>query len=353
VSCKTLAGTPFLLIGEYMKILIVSGFLGTGKTTFIKELIRRTGTLPVILENEYGENDLDVRELSTVGEMKILEFMEGCVCCTKKDSFVNSVLTISASLNPEYLVVEPTGVGKLGNILDNIRQISYEQIQLLRPVVVLTPRSFFQNLSDWPDIYKDQIKNAGIIVLSKVEKEAVDVIAKVVSTIKSINPEVEILSEHYTKMDTEWWMSLMRLEGELPPPEVSENTDEVEQITMKQVSLHNIGELVCLLEDILRCRFGNIVRSKGVLRVGDEMIRFDLADKLFTISGNDTKEAPTQCVFIGSDLCAKPLCERLYTTLAREGLSGRPHWKKKKPTYLRGKALKQARVDCKERKLYT
>ena len=112
----------FFKIIPTMKVLIVSGFLGAGKTTFIKELVRRSGTRPVIMENEYGENNLDARELSAIQsppptagaadaspspasgggqEMKILEFMEGCVCCTMKDSFVNSVLTIFSGLAPE------------------------------------------------------------------------------------------------------------------------------------------------------------------------------------------------------------------------------------------------------------
>ncbi|MBP5212138.1 MAG: GTP-binding protein, partial [Pyramidobacter sp.] len=73
-----------------MKILIISGFLGAGKTTFIKELIRRTGIRPVVLENEYGRNNIDALDLQQSqqdsGELKVLEFMEGCVCCTMKDS---------------------------------------------------------------------------------------------------------------------------------------------------------------------------------------------------------------------------------------------------------------------------
>ena len=88
-----------------MKVLIVSGFLGAGKTTFIKEAILRSGKKPVVLENEYGDTDLDRQSIGQVGELEILEFMEGCVCCTKKDTFVNTVLTISAGLDPEYLIV--------------------------------------------------------------------------------------------------------------------------------------------------------------------------------------------------------------------------------------------------------
>ena len=89
-----------------MKILLVSGFLGAGKTTFIKELIKRTGTHPVIMENEYGDNNLDSLELrndaAREDDIQVMEFMEGCVCCTMKDSFANSVFTIFSSLDPEY-----------------------------------------------------------------------------------------------------------------------------------------------------------------------------------------------------------------------------------------------------------
>ena len=155
-----------------MNILIVSGFLGAGKTTFIKELIRRTGTNPVILENEYGDNTIDAVELrsSKPGEKKleILEFMEGCVCCTMKDSFVNSVLTVYSGLSPEYLIIEPTGVGKLSNIINNIRPLLHGDIRLLKPVVVITPRSFTQNMNEWGDLTKIRLRMQRLLSFQNV-----------------------------------------------------------------------------------------------------------------------------------------------------------------------------------------
>ena len=137
-----------------MKILIISGFLGAGKTTFIKELIRRTGIRPVVLENEYGRNNIDALDLQqsqqNSGDLRVLEFMEGCVCCTMKDSFVNSVLTIFTGLTPDYLIVEPTGVGRLSNILENLRPLLHGGVSLLRPVVVLSPPTYQQNMAEWP-----------------------------------------------------------------------------------------------------------------------------------------------------------------------------------------------------------
>ena len=103
-----------------MKILIVSGFLGAGKTTLIKEMANKTKRDFVIMENEYGDVDIDSNMLKDEG-MNIWELTEGCVCCSMKQDFATSILTIANSLDPEFLIVEPTGVAKLGNIINNIK----------------------------------------------------------------------------------------------------------------------------------------------------------------------------------------------------------------------------------------
>lgn len=329
-----------------MKILVVSGFLGAGKTTFIKELIRRTKKQPVILENEYGDNNLDSRSLSGGGALEILEFMEGCVCCTKKDSFVNTVLSISAAMDPEYLVIEPTGVGKLGNILSSIRRIEYERISLLPSVLVLAPRSINSYLKEFPEIYTDQVKHASKIVFSKSENESPELLQRVTEQIRAINDKAEIVSTHYTAMDDAWWNALF--EGSEPDsdsdsdsvsgsgripglektsmaaqsPEyrkrslgysladAAQNLAQPQQITLKNVGLATPAELIILLEDILRGRFGYIPRAKGVVRVGAEHLRFDLADGLYAIIGADEKSPESQCTFIGNHLDAKGLRTR-------------------------------------------
>ena len=94
-----------------MKILVVSGFLGAGKTTFIKSLAEHTGKEFAILENEYGDVGIDgnlLKEQQKVGEVNIWELTEGCICCLMKGDFAASVLTIANTVGPEYLVIEPT-----------------------------------------------------------------------------------------------------------------------------------------------------------------------------------------------------------------------------------------------------
>ncbi len=297
-----------------MNILLVSGFLGAGKTTFIKELIKRTGTNPVILENEYGDNSIDAQELQNTSsgknKLEILEFMEGCVCCTMKDSFVNSVLTVFSSLSPEYLIIEPTGVGRLSNIIKNIEPLLHDNITLLKPIVVVTPRSYRQNIAEWEELYKDQIINADTVVFSKGENESPDVLSETESAIRAINPNADIIKDHYSGQDDEWWRSILAL----PAPDtnaIETDTDSrnISQLTLDNVRLSNLSELITLLEDCLHGELGHIVRAKGTLTVGNETIRFDLADRMYSIT--DSSLDKSQCVFIGELLDTTKIRSRM------------------------------------------
>ncbi|WP_051211638.1 GTP-binding protein [Butyrivibrio fibrisolvens] len=312
-----------------MQILIISGFLGAGKTTFIKELIKKTDKNPVIMENEYGANNLDSLELQNTAtdsnEVKVLEFMEGCVCCTMKDSFVNSVLAIYSSLCPEYLIIEPTGVGKLSSIIENLKPILNTVIFMLEPVVILSPLTFRQNMKQWPDLYTDQIANAGKIVFSKCENTSAEELNYVVEQVRKINKTATIVSQHYTKMDDEFWNSLMEAGDEKIKEQDSylrhsadmskeNNTSEgipqtdttnISQVSISCAGLHNPAQLVMLLEDCLRGSYGLISRAKGTLWVGGEYLRFDLADRMYAIT--DTSADNCQCVFIGKNLDEKKL----------------------------------------------
>ena len=303
-----------------MNILIVSGFLGAGKTTFIKELIRRTGTTPVILENEYGDNSIDAQDLRTTdtGEKKleILEFMEGCVCCTMKDSFVNSVFTVYSGLSPEFLIIEPTGVGKLSNIINNLKPMLHGDISLLNPIVVIAPRSYHRNMQEWEELYKDQVANAKTVVFSKCENEDPDVLAATEAAIKEINPNADIISNHYSGQSDEWWRSLMSLTDDDPETTSAEgDTSDFSQVTLTDARLDNPGELIILLEDCLRGELGHMARAKGTVPVGKEMLRFDLADGLYLISGipegSDLSQASNQCVFIGKELDVISISKRM------------------------------------------
>ena len=345
----------------YMKILVVSGFLGAGKTTFIRELLRRAKIQGAVLENEYGEVDLDSRTVRSTGNTDVLEFMEGCVCCTQKESFINTVLTISASLDPEYLIVEPSGIGKLGSIVENILRISYERIQLLPPVLILAPRSMEAHLAEYPEIFADQLEHAGRIVLTKCEHEDRGLLDRTRELISRYNRQSPVLETPYTLQGMEWWHEVLggdsgkkdaswlhakiAQEGEEEGRSREASGEEQhshgcladghqgheehqsghhdhihghgedmaspDHLTLHDGKLVCIGSLVLFLEDILHGEFGSVVRAKGTLRAGGEWLRFDVADGLYAVTGTEDAQPVTQCVFIGRGLKRDALCGRL------------------------------------------
>lgn len=287
-----------------MKILVVSGFLGAGKTTFIKNLITNSDKQLVILENEYGQDSLDGKELKKGNDLEVLEFMEGCVCCSKKDTFINTLLTIDASIDPEYLVVEPSGVGKLSNILSGINKILYEKIQILKPVVIVSPRNINEYIINYKDIYIDQISNASIVIFSKIENEPREIIDEAISKIRIYNNDCVIVDSPYQNNDKSFYESLlMDDDSNIEVIEIEDtNKTNVSQYSINDPKINSISELVVLLEEVIHGGFGDIVRAKGELLIHNERVKFDVADGLYGIIGIDDDGSKCECVFIGQNI---------------------------------------------------
>ena len=310
-----------------MKILIVSGFLGAGKTTLIKEMANKTKRDFVIMENEYGDVDIDSNMLKDEG-MNIWELTEGCVCCSMKQDFATSILTIANSLDPEFLIVEPTGVAKLGNIINNIRQIEYERIILLKPITVIDGNSFDSFISSYDNIYIDQLVNASKIIISKMEskdkEESEELIKKIENLLIKNNvslDSVEILKEHYSNKNKDWWENILKsfLDEKYSIKVKSEESEEMpDSISMKGCELENENQFIILLEDIIRGRFGDIARAKGFIKCGKSFLRFDVAGERYAITGaKETDEL--EIVFIGKNLNRKLLRE-IFQPVYRENI---------------------------------
>ena len=287
-----------------MKVLIVSGFLGAGKTTFIKELIRRSNRQLVILENEYGSTDVDLQVLESDGGTDVWDLTEGCVCCTKSEDLNASVVTIESTLEPEVLVVEPSGVGALSNVIRNLRRIEYERIQILRPLTVVDADHFTRYSREFTDVYQDQIRASGTVMISKPEMPDPALYARVVEEVKKLNPEAEVLPMHYSRMPQDWWDSILQTtyDGKRLA-EVDETGLDLETCTVESCRAASPASLLWILQQAVRGRFGEIVRAKGVLPAGKDWVRFDITGGTLSITGfvNSTGEK-AECVWIGRAL---------------------------------------------------
>lgn len=285
-----------------MKILIVSGFLGAGKTTFIKEMVKRVSKDFVVMENEYGEVGVDKALLEDEKEINIWELTEGCICCTMKSDFASSILTIANTLDPEYLVVEPTGVGSLSNVVQNIKQIAYERISLLSPVTILDANCYSRYMREYGDIFDDQLAAAGKILISKGDFAAEGGLEELARRIKKRHPKAEVLTRHYTAMEPDWWESLLHtdLEGNRIRAEAIEEA-ELESLGLKEISLPGANHLIDFLERLIRGEFGRICRAKGFVDVGNSWLRFDVVDDRYSVCGFAEAERG-KSVFIGNQI---------------------------------------------------
>lgn len=296
-----------------MKILVVSGFLGAGKTTFIQELVRRTGRDFAIYENEYGQADIDARRLRQDSDLKVWESTENCICCSGKQDFATSVLTISNTIDPEYLIVEPTGVAKLQSILDNVNQVAWERISLLAPVTVVDAVSWQNQRTDFPEIFDNQLSAAASVVISKLAPGSEDAAEPIKQLAAEMNPQAEVIAESsYADIPDEWWNSLLTraLDGSVLKDPASEKDEgpDLQTMALTHAELPSPTHLIWLLDAASAGVFGKLARAKGTLPCGNQWVKFDLVERAWAITGDEPQEE-SRCVFIGRDLLRHGLRE--------------------------------------------
>lgn len=276
-----------------MRILVVSGFLGAGKTTFIQELARRTGRDFVVYENEYGQADIDAKVLSETDELSVWESAENCICCTGKQDFATSVLTIANTLDPEYLVVEPTGVARLSSILENIDQVSYERISLLAPLAIVDGVAWSRQRRRFEEIYLDQVRAANTVVISKAQLAGTGELAELVAWVRGANPGASVVDRPWDELDDAWFAGLLegasgvgdgRAGGDAASVEVS-GADDFESLSLAGIALPSESHLLWFLDALVAGVFGDVARAKGYLACGGQWLRFDVVDRMWQATG--------------------------------------------------------------------
>lgn len=178
-----------------IKIDIFSGFLGAGKTTLIKKLIKEVyqGEQVVLIENEFGEIGVDGGFLQDAG-IRITEMNSGCICCTLVGDFAKALKEVAAKYSPDRIVIEPSGVGKLSDVIRAVQQADVEGAQLNAFCTVVDAKKCKMYLKNFGEFFLDQVEHASCIVLSHTSDEA------------KVEEAVKLLREHadVTIVTTDW-----------------------------------------------------------------------------------------------------------------------------------------------------
>jgi G3E family GTPase len=306
-----------------MKILIVSGFLGAGKTTFIQALTKAVPRDFAVYENEFGQTNMDaslLRAGDSSDKLNVWEMAENCVCCTGKSDFLSTLLVIQNSLDPEILIVEPTGVAKLGNILNNIQSLHYDRLEILKPVTIVDTEAFLREKEEHGDLFLDQVKNASTIILSKSENMGNAELAKLFSIVRTFNSTAAFYGGNYRANEAAWWNNLLEApyvhetsdpKGSSADTDISEDEEnalnpklpskKMETFTLKGVTLPTPVHLMYILDLTVGDIFGKIPRAKGCLPCGQEWIRFDAVDRSWSITAYQPMDESV-CTFIGTEI---------------------------------------------------
>ena len=185
------------------KIDIVSGFLGAGKTTLIKKLLKEAlaGTKVVLIENEFGEIGVDGGFLKEAG-IEIKEMNSGCICCSLVGDFGTSLKEVLDTYAPERILIEPSGVGKLSDVMKAVQGAMTDRgVELNSAVAVVDASKCKMYIKNFGEFFVNQIEHAGTIILSRTDKMSEEKLAACVAMIREHNEKATIITTPWDSLD--------------------------------------------------------------------------------------------------------------------------------------------------------
>ena len=311
------------------KIDIISGFLGAGKTTFIKKLLQEaiSGEQVVLIENEFGEIGIDGGFLKDSG-IEIREMNSGCICCSLVGDFGKSLAEVLTTYKPDRIIIEPSGVGKLSDVMKAVIDVSADMdVALNSAVTIVDAAKCKMYMKNFGEFFNNQIENAGTIVLSRTDITDPAKIQKDVELIREKNPKAAVVTTPLGELGGDQLL------------EIIEKRDTMLDDLMAEVRAHHHHDEECgchdhehhhhhhadevftswgmetivpvtrdQLEDILKRladtkEFGDVLRAKGMLPTENpgEWLYFDLVPQQYEIRQGRPDYTGKVCV-IGASL---------------------------------------------------
>ena len=217
------------------KIDIYSGFLGAGKTTLIKKMIAESyaGQKLVLIENEFGEIGIDGGFLQDAG-INITEMNSGCICCSLVGDFGKALTQVLEQYAPDRIVIEPSGVGKLSDVIAAVEKVTNEEVSLGYTVAVVDAGKIKVYMKNFGEFYNNQIETASTIVLSRTDSVAQQKLDTGVELIRSLNDHATIVTTPWDQLTGKQLVEAM--EG------VSSVTAELEHMAHEHHHHHEDGE---------------------------------------------------------------------------------------------------------------
>ena len=184
------------------KVDIISGFLGAGKTTFIKELIAKVfqGEKVVLIENEFGEIGIDSRFMQNSG-IEVTEMNSGCICCTLVGDFAKSLRQVVDEFHPDRVLIEPSGVGKLSDVAAAVAEMQEEaHVEINSRITVVDGKKARMYMKNFGEFFNNQIESATTIVVSRSQMMKEEKLKECVSLLREHNKEATIITTPWDQL---------------------------------------------------------------------------------------------------------------------------------------------------------
>lgn len=268
-----------------IRVFLISGFLGAGKTTLIKHLLTsqfNRGKKIAILVNEVGKIGVDGAILSGLN-VDVVELTSGCICCSIKTDFFKAVQEIYQRFGPDFLIVEPTGVAQPGEILDVLGQPPLSEFCRVQNVVTVVDASFFKAKELLGPFYDQQIGGADILLLNKIDLVKEGLAQEVKSLLRKMNPWARILlTQNCTIEPAILFEGSSAATGRTIQP--SFNSENLDQVGFQTFSFEDNCPMdkerfVCFLESLPPTLF----RVKGWVRFPDSSAMLDFSGGRYRI----------------------------------------------------------------------
>ena len=193
------------------KIDIISGFLGAGKTTFIKKMIDEAfkGEQIVLIENEFGEVGIDGGFLKDAG-IQITEMNSGCICCSLVGDFGKNLHEVISKYHPDRILIEPSGVGKLSDVMKSVIDIEKEEdVKLNALVTVVNALKASKQMKAFGEFFNNQIEYATTVILSRSQNASPEQLEFCVKKIQELNPNAAIITTDWNALKGEQILKVM------------------------------------------------------------------------------------------------------------------------------------------------
>ena len=193
------------------KIDIYSGFLGAGKTTLIKKMVAEAffGQQIVLIENEFGEVGIDGGFLKDAG-IQITEMNSGCICCSLVGDFGKNLDEVITKYHPDRILIEPSGVGKLSDVMKSVMDIEKtHDVKLNALVTVVNAKKASKQMKAFGEFFNNQIEHATTVILSRSQEATDAQLEFCVTQIQNLNPKAAIITTDWDKMTGEQILKVM------------------------------------------------------------------------------------------------------------------------------------------------